>query len=110
MSASLEPQPFAPHCLSIDLEVGKGDGRIHKFAAVRGDTGAALHFTGGDLKSALAQLDDFAADASFLLGHNLTSFDRPHLQAIAPDLRLLSLPDVDTLRLNPLAYLGLPLG
>lgn len=76
MSASLEPLPFAPRCLSRDLEVGRGDGRIHRFAA----------------------------GASILLGHNLTSFDRTHLQAINPDLPLLSLPDVDTLRLNPLAF------
>jgi ATP-dependent DNA helicase RecQ len=30
---------FAPHCLSIDLEVGIKDRRIHKFAGVRGDDG-----------------------------------------------------------------------
>ena len=33
---------FAPRCLSIDLEVGVRDGRIHRFAAVRGDTGQSF--------------------------------------------------------------------
>ena len=40
----------------------------------------------------------------FLLGHNLIDFDLPHLRAANPDLRLLQLPAVDTLRLNPLAF------
>ena len=38
------------------------------------------------------------------LGHNLIAFDLPHLEAVGPDLRLLKLPAVDTLRLNPLAF------
>ena len=104
MAASLKPAEFARRCLSIDLEVGKEDGRIHRFAAVRGDTRTALHFRGGNLAEALRRLDEFAEGAAFLLGHNLTSFDRPHLQAANPNLRLLGLPDVDTLRLNPLAF------
>lgn len=28
---------FTPPCLSIDLEVGRKEARIHQFAAVRGD-------------------------------------------------------------------------
>jgi ATP-dependent DNA helicase RecQ len=42
--------------------------------------------------------------AKFLLGHNLIAFDIPHLEAANQDLRLLKLPRVDTLRLNPLAF------
>ena len=34
----------------------------------------------------------FSAGADFLLGHNLISFDWPHLQAVSPNLRLLRLP------------------
>lgn len=99
-----EKSVFAPRCLSIDLEVGVQDSRIHRFAAVRGDTGQAFVFGKGDLAGALAQLDDFAANAAFLLGHNLIAFDLPYLVAAKPDLRLLALPAVDTLRLNPLAF------
>lgn len=95
---------FAPKCLSIDLEVGKKDARIHQFAAVRGDTDAAFVHNKGDLAKALDKLDAFAEGVAFLLGHNLEAFDAPHLAAVKPDLRLLKLPMVDTLRLNPLAF------
>jgi ATP-dependent DNA helicase RecQ len=95
---------FKPRCLSIDLEVGVRDARIHHFAAVRGDTGLSYVFKKGPLTAALAELDEFAEDVAFLLGHNLIAFDLPHLTAVQPDLRLLKLPAVDTLRLNPLAF------
>jgi len=101
---SIETSSFAPRCLSIDLEVGVRDGRIHRFAAVRGDTGHSFVFQEGDLRAALAKLDDFAEGSAFLLGHNLIAFDLPHLAAAKSDLRLLKIPAVDTLRLNPLAF------
>ena len=91
-------------CLSLDLEVGRRDGRIRAFAAVRAETGKALTFRGGALGPALAKLGAFAGDADCLLGHNLIAFDLPHLAAANPDLRLLRLPAVDTLWLNPLAF------
>ena len=93
-------------CLSLDLEVGVRDRRIHAFAGVRSDTGQSLIFpvVGDDLAVVLAKLDELADGADFLLGHNLIDFDLPHLQAVNPDLRLLRLPAVDTLRLNPLAF------
>ncbi len=90
--------------LSLDLEVSKQDRRIRAFAAVRPDVEQPLVFHGGDLVAALAELDEFAAGADFLLGHNLIAFDLPHLKAANPDLRLLKLPAVDTLGLNPLAF------
>jgi ATP-dependent DNA helicase RecQ len=95
---------FSSRCISIDLEVGTRDARIHRFAAVRGDAHEAFIFKGGDLAGGLARLDRFAEGASFLLGHNLVAFDAPHLEAAKPDLRLLRLPRIDTLRLNPLAF------
>ena len=107
--AERPPEParqpvVAPRCVSIDLEVGIKDHRIHQFAAVRGDTDATLTYRGGDLQAALAGLDTLADAAAFLLGHNLIAFDLPHLAAAKPDLRLLKLPAIDTLRLNPLAF------
>ena len=102
--ASAPSTGVAPCCLSIDLEVGIKDQRIHSFAAVRGDIDQKIVFKSGDLAHALAGLDDLAADAAFLLGHNIIAFDLPHLAAAKPDLRLLALPAVDTLRLNPLAF------
>ena len=97
---------LSEHCLSLDLEVGVKDCRIHGFAAVRPDTGQPLLFPAGSssLAAALAKLDDFADAADFVLGHNLINFDLRHLRAANPNLRLLRLPAVDTLRLNPLAF------
>jgi ATP-dependent DNA helicase RecQ len=93
-------------CLSLDLEVGRADERIHALAGVRPDTGQSLVIprVGNNLAPALARLDDLANGADFVLGHNLIAHDLPHLRAADPRLRLLDLPAVDTLRLNPLAF------
>ena len=95
-----------PRSLSLDLEVGRKDGRIHALAGVRADTGESLtaDASGRNLQAALSRLDDLADEADFVLGHNLIDFDLPHLLAANPQLRLLQLPAVDTLRLNPLAF------
>lgn len=99
-----EAGDFASRCLSIDLEVGKRDKRIQAFAAVRGDTRQAFIHRKGNLAESLAGLDDFAIGTDVLLGHNLIGFDAIHLAAVNPGLRLLKLPMVDTLCLNPLAF------
>ena len=93
-------------CLSLDLEVNVKDNRIRALAGVRPDTGQSLVFPKArtSLAAALAKLDALAIGADFLLGHNLIAFDLPHLRAESPGLRLLRLPSVDTLRLNPLAF------
>ena len=93
-------------CLSLDLEVTLKDSRIRAFAGVRPDTGRAFTFADNHVRlgGALTQLDDLASSAEFLLGHNIIGFDLPHLRAVNPNLRLLRLPVVDTLRLNPLAF------
>ena len=101
---SFETMDFSPRCVSIDLEVGVRDARIHRFAAVRGDTGQSFVFQKGDLAAALGKLDEFSSGAAFVLGHNLIGFDAVHLAAAKPELNLLKLPRVDTLRLNPLAF------
>ena len=56
------------------------------------------------MANALTRLHELADGVGFLLGHNLIDFDLHHLRATNPDLRLLTLPAVDTLRLNPLAF------
>lgn len=99
----MDVESFPLRCLSIDLEVGVRDSRIHHFAAIRGDTGQSFIFRKGDLAEALGKLDDFSEGLAFLLGHNLIAFDAPHLTAAQPDMSLLKRPMVDTLRLNPLA-------
>ena len=103
MIAPATSDRFTASCLALDLEVGCEDERIHAFAAVREGAPPFIH-RGGDLVAALAKLDAFAEGSTYLLGHNLLAFDLPHLRAAKPDLRILRLPPVDTLRLNPLAF------
>ena len=93
-------------CLSLDLEVSVRERRIRAFAGVRPDTGQSQVFPAArdSLAIAFAKLDELSKGADFLLGHNLIAFDLPHLEAANPGLRLLQLPAVDTLRLNPLAF------
>lgn len=91
-------------CLSLDLEVGARDQRIHRLAAIRDDSGQSISLDSKDLQSALLSLDRLADGADFVLGHNIVAFDLPHLAAANPGLRLLRLPAIDTLRVNPLAF------
>ncbi len=106
MPSAGESGRLLSRCLSLDLEVGVKDGRIHALAGVRPDTAQslALPVARNSLAGALAKLDDLAEGADYLLGHNLIDFDLPHLMAANPTLKLLRLPAVDTLRLNPLAF------
>ncbi len=91
-------------CVSIDLEVGPTDGRIHKIGAVRTDREDDFHHAGGNLRSALQALDEYGEGAHCLLGHNIIEHDLKFLAAANPRLALLKLPVIDTLRLNPLAF------
>ena len=63
-------------CLSLDLEVGRADDRIHALAGVRRDTGqkVAIPRVGRNLGQALASLDELVDGADFVLGHNLSDF------------------------------------
>ena len=98
--------PLLSRCLSLDLEVGVQSGHIRALAGVRPDTGRSVVLPSNrdGLAAALVRLDDLADGAEFLLGHNLIHFDLHHLRAANPGLRLLQLPAVDTLMLNPLAF------
>jgi len=100
-----EETGFAPRCLCLDLEIDPGDKRILKIGALRPDTDAFIYFKGNfDLAAALGELDRLAAGASFVLGHNIIRHDLNLLKALAPGLKLLELPVVDTLTLSPLAF------
>ena len=85
-------------CLTIDLEVGVRDTRIHAFAGVRCGTGQSLTFSNSNsLSTTLAKLYGLDEGADFLLGYNLIDFDLPHLQAANLGMPLLQLPAVNTL-------------
>ena len=92
--------------VSIDLEVSKTTKMIHALAGVRADNGQSYVWRSkaSGLTRALAELDDFAGGADFVLGHNFIEHDLQHLRAANPNLRLLQLPVIDTLWLNPLAF------
>ncbi|NVZ65247.1 RecQ family ATP-dependent DNA helicase [Pseudomonas gingeri] len=95
--------------LIFDLEVEpqKGDkpDRLIMLGGLRPDTGQALELSmAGNPMPALQQLDELAAGASFVLGHNVIEHDLPLLRNHAPQLALHGLPVIDTLRLSPLAF------
>ncbi|MGB5833024.1 MAG: RecQ family ATP-dependent DNA helicase, partial [Thiohalocapsa sp.] len=92
--------------LLLDLETG-ADGAIHKIGAIR--NGREFRRQGAfNLRRALAELELFAGDAEFVIGHNLLGHDIPTLRALAPALEqvggLLQRRIVDTLYLSPLAF------
>ena len=91
----------APYC-SLDLETNE-NGEIFAIGAVFKDK-TFQRKAPFDIRRALAELDDFAGDAVYLLGHNLLRHDLPVCRAIAPDLKFLNKPVVDTLFLSPLAF------
>ena len=117
-------------CLSIDLEVSPNDRSILAFAGVSTATDRSVVWTGktrtnefeganffvreGDdvvwstrfdsAAQALNKLDAIAKGAECVLGHNLITFDLPILGTANPESRLLQLPAVDTLWINPLAF------
>lgn len=98
-----EGTSLKPVCLSLDLEVNK-ENVIKAIGGVCSDLDTGFTYSGKDIIRGLNLLDKYAKDVSFVLGHNFLSFDRPFLEATKPDLRLLNLPVVDTLRLSPLAF------
>ena len=94
-----------PSLLNECLEVNVNSARINALAAWRPDTGEQFTTRNGPPDAGgLSRLDLMAQGARFVLGHNLIAFDIPHLQAADPGLRLLKLPRLDTLLLNPLAF------
>lgn len=103
----IDAQNFLQRCVAFDLEVGKKDSRIHLLGAVRhlGNQDIShVHDKGAFTPAAGQVFERFAADAEFLLGHNIIHFDLPHLRDAAPGLSLLHKPAIDTLWLNPLAF------
>ncbi len=88
--------------LLLDLEVSLS-GRILKLGAVlREET---LLYSGSfALAEALAKLAKLADSATCVVGHNIVTHDLERLRHVAPDLRLLRLPVIDTLVLSPIAF------
>ena len=101
---SMETQTLLSKCVSVDLEVDPNAGRIQSFAAVCSATTDTCTYSKGDFATALRALDEYAAAAEFVLGHNLIKHDLPYLREACSSLQLLEKPPIDTLWLNPLAF------
>ncbi|WP_052812682.1 RecQ family ATP-dependent DNA helicase [Desulfonatronum thioautotrophicum] len=89
----------------IDLEIHPDEGRLLKIGAV-GLGGHEHRLFQGDFHAgnALAKIDSFFSNRSFLLGHNILGHDFPWLRERFPDSSILKLPALDTLHLSPLAF------
>ncbi len=97
-------QQFLKRCLVLDLETGANHQVLKIGALLPGDGKPLLCQGNFDLEGALGELDRRAADADFVLGHNLLEHDLQVLRSIRPELALLDKPVVDTLYLSPLAF------
>ena len=76
------PYPTLSRCISLDLEVSPEDNSLLAAAACRPDTDDSLSMSGHPNSGSLQRFDRLAENALFLLGHNIMSFDIPHLQAL----------------------------
>jgi len=103
MTVSVECNEFLRQCLLFDIEVNEQN-RIYSIGAVfqgrkfQVNSGKEI----GDKQ--LHALDEFGADAAYILGHNILKYDIPRLEKRAPFLKFLHKPAIDTLYLSPLAY------
>jgi len=98
----MEVQALFSKSLCLDLETTP-EGKIFKIGAVFKDQ--TFDRQGRfNLKEAIAELDQFGRETTYVLGHNLLGHDLPLLETLAPDLSLLKKPVIDTLYLSPLAF------
>jgi ATP-dependent DNA helicase RecQ len=98
----MDLQSLLSPALCIDLEATP-EGKVFKIGAVY--QGKTFEKQGKfKLDEALLELDQFGSDAEYVLGHNLFGHDIPLLANIAPRLKLLNKPIIDTLYLSPLAF------
>ena len=95
-------QTFQNSCCSLDLETNE-NGEIFAIGAVFNDK-TFKRKAPFNIHKVLAEFDDFARDATYLLGHNILEHDLPVCRAISSQLKFLSKPVVDTLLLSPLAF------
>jgi ATP-dependent DNA helicase RecQ len=94
---------FRNNCLLFDIEINE-HGVVYAIGAVYGRQSFQIKAGRPVDSRSLTEFDEFAAEAEYLLGHNIISHDIPRLKQRAPFLKLLHKPAVDTLYLSPLAY------
>ncbi len=96
-------QEFLNKCFLFDIEINEKN-EIYSLGAVCGEDTFLLEAGRKINKQQLAYFDALAAEADFILGHNIFSHDVPHLTRLAPNLALLQKPVIDTLYFSPLAF------
>lgn len=111
MSAGTQPvsssgtasSALPPDWLLLDLETTQDGRRITKIGAV---LGAERFFRAGDCESrdVFSALDQFAAKAVCVVGHNVLLHDLPLLSEKHSQLGMLGLPVIDTLSLSPICF------
>jgi ATP-dependent DNA helicase RecQ len=95
-------QTFQTGCCSLDLETNE-NGEIFAIGAVFNDK-TFQRKAPFNVQKTLAEFDDFAGDATYLLGHNILEHDLPICRSISSQFKFLGKPVVDTLLLSPLAF------
>ncbi|WP_051822762.1 RecQ family ATP-dependent DNA helicase [Desulfonatronum thiodismutans] len=91
--------------VAIDLEIHPEEDRLLKIGAVDLLDRERRLFQGDfHAGNALAKIDSFFTNRSFLLGHNILGHDLPWLREHFPAASILKLPPLDTLYLSPLAF------
>ncbi len=94
---------FLKRCFLFDIEINENN-EIYSLGAVLGGQQVLIEPGKKIGKRQLADVDALASGADFILGHNILAHDIPSLAQVAPELRLLRKPAIDTLYLSPLAY------
>jgi ATP-dependent DNA helicase RecQ len=96
---------FLANCLVLDLETTRSKKEIKAIGVVFRDKEKRFTELSFDKTlKALREIDDWADEATCILGHNLLDFDLPILKSRVASLKLLTLPVIDTLYLSPLAF------
>lgn len=96
-------RPLPADWLLLDLETASDGSRIAQIGAVLGAD--QFHRAGNcETPDVLAALDRFAGKARCVVGHNVLQHDLSILTRVAPELKLLQLPIVDTLHLSPICF------
>lgn len=100
-----KPLPsLKPRCLCLDIETSRSDRlALREIGAYRPDTDERLHLPAA-APALAARLDAITGGAGFILGHNIIAFDQPTLALLHPQLKLHTLPAIDTLQLSPVAF------
>jgi len=100
---TMDSQDFLKRCFLFDIEINEKN-EIYSLGAVHGTDSFLLQPGRKIGKKQLADFNDLAEGADFILGHNILSHDIPHLTRLSADLTLLQKPVIDTLYLSPLAF------